>query len=176
MISESDVERKRDARLAQLAVQLDRVDEVAVVGERDLAPVGAPDGLRVLPRVRAGGRVADVADRHVALQRAQLLLVEHLVDEALVAHGHDVAALGGGDARRLLPAVLERVEREVGEAGDVVRRARRRRRRRTRRAGRRGVDQDGFGVIELTGRAGAEVRMAQPSNGPGVIRGVERPS
>ena len=25
-----------------------------------------------------------------------------------------------GDARRLLPAVLERVQREVGEAGDVV--------------------------------------------------------
>ena len=110
---------ERDAGLAQLGVQLDRVDEVAVVRERDLAPVGAPDGLGVLPRVRAGRRVADVADRHVAAQRAQLLLVEDLVDEPLVAHRHDVAALGGGDARRLLPAVLERVEGEVGEAGDV---------------------------------------------------------
>ena len=111
---------ERDAALAQLGVQLDRVDEVAVVAERDLAPVGAPDGLRVLPRVGAGRRVADVADRHVALQRAQLLLVEDLVDEALVAHRHDVAALGGRDARGLLPAVLERVQREVREAGDVV--------------------------------------------------------
>ena len=86
MISESDVERNDDALLAQLGVQLDRVDEVAVVGERDLAPVGAPDRLRVLPRVGARRRVADVADGHVALQRAQLLLVEDLVDEALVAH------------------------------------------------------------------------------------------
>ena len=94
--------------------------EVAVVAERDLAPVGAPDGLGVLPRVRARGRVADVADRHVALQRAQLLLVEDLVDEALVAHGHDVAALRRGDAGRLLPAVLQRVEGEVRQAGDVV--------------------------------------------------------
>ena len=32
----------------------------------------------------------------------------------------DVAALAGGDPGRLLAAVLERVEREVGEAGDVV--------------------------------------------------------
>jgi hypothetical protein len=61
-----------------------------------------------------------VADRHVALQRAQLLLVEHLADQPLVAHGHDVAALRGGDARRLLPAVLEGVQGEVGQPGDVV--------------------------------------------------------
>ena len=107
------------------------------MAERDLAPVGAPDGLRVLPRVGAGGRVADVADRHVALQRAQLLLVEDLVDEALVAHRHDVAALGGRDARGLLPAVLEGVQREVREAGDVVPRSDIRRTRRTRRAARR---------------------------------------
>ena len=61
-----------------------------------------------------------MTDRHLALQRAQLLLVEDLVDEALVAHGHDVAALRGGDARRLLAAVLERVEREVREARDFA--------------------------------------------------------
>ena len=53
------------------------------------------------------------------LQRAQLLLVEDLVDQALVAHGHDVAALRDGDARRLLPAVLQGIEGEVGEAGDI---------------------------------------------------------
>ena len=109
-----------DALLAQLGVQLDGVDEVAVVGQRDLAPVGAPDGLGVLPRVRAGRRVADVADGHAALERAQLLLVEDLVDEALVAHRHDVAVLGGRDAGGLLAAVLERVEREVGEPGDLL--------------------------------------------------------
>ena len=119
MISESEVERNVTPAARSSRVQLDGVDEVAVVGERDLAPVGAPDGLRVLPRVRARGRVAHVADGHVAAQRAQLLLVEDLVDEALVAHRHDVAALGRGDARRLLPAVLQGVEGEVGEAGDI---------------------------------------------------------
>ena len=103
-------ERKVDAALLQLGPELDRVDQVAVVGERELAPVVAPDRLRVLPGAAAGRRVADVADRHVALQRAQLLLVEDLVDEALVAHRHDVAALAGGDPGRLLAAVLERVE------------------------------------------------------------------
>ena len=61
-----------------------------------------------------------MANRHVPLQRAQLLLVEDLVDEALVAHGHDVAVLGRGDAGGLLAAVLERVEPEVREPRDLV--------------------------------------------------------
>ena len=120
MISESEVPRKAIPRSLQLGAELDRVGQVAVVGERDLAAVVAPDRLGVLPGAAAGGRVADVADRHVAGQRPQLLLVEDLGDEAGVAQGRDVAALAGGDPGRLLAAVLERVEAEVGEAGDVV--------------------------------------------------------
>ena len=81
MISESEVPRNVDPELAKLVVELDRVGEVAVVGERDLAPVVAPDRLRVLPRSAAGGRVADMADRHVAVERPQLLLVEDLGDK-----------------------------------------------------------------------------------------------
>ena len=61
-----------------------------------------------------------MADRHVALEGAQFLLVEDLIDKPLVAHRHDVAALCGGDARRLLPAVLERVQREVREPSDIA--------------------------------------------------------
>src|SRR5690606_7069245 len=64
-------------------------------------------------------RVADVADRHVADEPAQARLAEDLGDEAEVAQRRDVAALAGRDARGLLPAVLERVEREVGEPRDV---------------------------------------------------------
>jgi hypothetical protein len=109
-----------DALLAQLGVELDRVDQVAVVRQRDVARVGAVDRLGVLPRRRARRRVAHVADRHVAGERLELRLVEHLRHEAEVAHGHDVAALGAGDARGLLAAVLERVEREVGEPGDFA--------------------------------------------------------
>ena len=110
MISESEVPRKSMPALPQLVPELDRVGQVAVVGERHLAAVVAPDRLRVLPGAAAGGRVADVADRHVALQRPQLLLVEDLGDEARVAQRGDVAALAGGDPGRLLAAVLERVE------------------------------------------------------------------
>ena len=98
-----------DAGVGELGVELDRVDQVAVVGERHLAAIRAPHGLGVLPRRRPGGGVAHVAHGHLPAQRAQLLLVEHLRHEAEVAHGHDVALVRGGDARRLLTAVLERV-------------------------------------------------------------------
>src|SRR6185437_15595033 len=54
-------------------------------------------------------------------QRAKLVLVEHLRDQALVADGHDLpAAWGRGDPGRLLAAVLKREQGEVGDAGDVV--------------------------------------------------------
>src|SRR5918999_170049 len=109
-----------DAPVAELRVQLHRVDEVPVVRERYLAAVRAPDRLSVLPSRRSRGRVTHVSHRHLTLKRTQLLLVEDLGDEAEVAHGHDVALVGGRDAGGLLAAVLERVEREVGEAGDVV--------------------------------------------------------
>ena len=50
----------------------------------------------------------------------QLLLVEHLGDEAEVAERGEPALLGDGDARRLLAAVLEREEPEVREPRDVA--------------------------------------------------------
>ena len=118
MISESEVERNWTPGVGELGVQLDRVDQVAVVRERDLALVRAVDRLGVLPGRGARRRVAHVADRHRAGERLELALVEDLRHEAEVAHGHDVAALAGGDAGGLLPAVLEREEREVGEPGD----------------------------------------------------------
>jgi hypothetical protein len=49
------------------------------------------------------------------------VLVEHLRHEALVANGDDIAAVGGGrDPCRLLAAVLQREQREIGEARDIV--------------------------------------------------------
>jgi hypothetical protein len=57
-----------------------------------------------------------VPDRHVAAERAQLLLVEDLVDEPQVAQRHDVPAhVRSGDAGGLLPTVLQCVQREVRE-------------------------------------------------------------
>ena len=61
-----------------------------------------------------------MADRQLALQRAQLLLVEDLRHEPDVAHGHDLTVAAHGDPRRLLTPVLERKQGEVGEARHVV--------------------------------------------------------
>ena len=108
-----------DAGIGELGVQLDRVDQVAVVRERHLTAIRAPHRLGVLPRRRPRRRVAHVAHRELPAQGAELLLVEHLRHEAEVAHGHDVTLVRGGDARRLLTPVLKREQREVCEPGDV---------------------------------------------------------
>jgi len=80
--------------------------------------------LRVLPDARPGGGVAAVPDREVtAAERLQRGLVEHLRDQAHVLEHHRLAALGHGDPGRLLPAVLQRVQAEVGELGDLLARS-----------------------------------------------------
>ena len=58
-------------------------------------------------------------DRHRPREGTELRLVEHLRHEPELARGHDLAAVDGRDPGRLLPAVLERVQREVREPGDV---------------------------------------------------------
>ena len=55
-----------------------------------------------------------------ALQRLERRLVEYLRDEAQFAHGSDTPAVGDGNACALLPAMLQRVETEVGEPSDVT--------------------------------------------------------
>ena len=112
---------ERHVALAQLGVELDGVDQVAVVGQGERAAVVADDRLGVLPLRGAGGRVADVADRHVTDQGAELVLVEDLGDQALVADGHDLAPPESArDPGRLLAPVLERKQTKVCDAGDVV--------------------------------------------------------
>ena len=75
--------------------------------------------LRVRPLVRAGGRVARVADRGLARKRVQLLLVEHVRDEAHLAQHGEPALIRDRDARGLLAAVLEREQAEVRETRNV---------------------------------------------------------
>ena len=103
------------------------------MAERDGATASAVEQrLRVRPVRRAGRRVARVADRDVAVQAAQLLLVEDLRDEAHVAQHGQPAVVGDGDPGRLLAAVLERdAGRSSVSARDVALRARGCRRRRT---------------------------------------------
>ena len=109
----AELDPVRRERVAQLV----RVRQVAVVAERDRARAAVVDErLRVRPVRRAGRRVARVADRDVAGERLQVLLVEDLRDEAHVAEHGQAAAVGDGDPGRLLAAVLEREQAEVGRA------------------------------------------------------------
>ena len=86
-----------------------------------LADRGGPErGLGVLPGRGAGGRVPAVPDRDVAAQRGQRGLVEDLGDQAHVLVDHDPVAVADRDAGRLLAAVLQCVQAEVGELGDVL--------------------------------------------------------
>ena len=111
----------RGERLADLLAQRLRVDEVAVVAERDRAhPAVVQERLRVLPGVAARRRVARVPDRELAVEAGEAALVEHLRHEAEVAHRGQAPAFRDGDSRGLLAAVLERVEAEVAEARDVT--------------------------------------------------------
>ena len=106
--------------LHQLRAQLLDVHEVPVVTERDRARAPVMDQrLRVRPAVRAGRRVARVPDRDLSRQCVQLLLVEHLRDEAHVADDGEPAVVGDGDPGRFLAAVLKREQAEVREARDV---------------------------------------------------------
>ena len=88
-------------------------------GDRRLG-VAAEGGLGVLPGGAAGRRVAAVPDGEVPAQRRQRPLVEDLGDQPHVLVDEDRAAVGGGDACRLLPAVLQGVEAVVGELGDLL--------------------------------------------------------
>jgi hypothetical protein len=91
--------------------------EVAVVADGDLSVLaGDEEGLGLADGDLAGRRVARVADGGRAGQTVETLLVEDLGDEPHGALGAEHAAVGGDDAARLLPAVLELVEAEVGEA------------------------------------------------------------
>ncbi len=110
-----------DRHLGDQLLQLAGVGQVAVVAERDGSVGGGPEGrLRVVPGACAGGGVARVPDRDVALERCQRGLVEDLGDQAHVLVDEDLAAVADRDAGRLLAAVLQGVEAVVGQLGDVL--------------------------------------------------------
>src|SRR5829696_4380918 len=75
--------------------------------------------LGVLPGGGAGRRVAGVADCEETAQAAERRLVEHLADQPEVLVDDDGGAVGHRDARRLLTAVLEGVQTEIGQLRDL---------------------------------------------------------
>ena len=86
-------------------------------------------------------------DREVPAQAGQGRLVEDLGDQAEILVDHHAGAVADRDAGRLLAAVLQRVEPEVGELGDLF--------------ARRPDPEDAAGVLRA-GPLGVEV-VAQPA-------------
>ena len=109
------------ARFAGPGRQFGGVDQVAVVPERDAGACGgvAEHRLGVLPGGGAGGGVAAVPDRDVALHGGQRLLVEDLADQPEILEHQHLRAVGDGDACGFLAAVLKGVQAVVGELGDL---------------------------------------------------------
>ena len=60
-----------------------------------------------------------MADRDVALHRAQRLLVEDLADQPEILEHQHLGAVGDGDACGFLAAVLQCVKAVVSELGDL---------------------------------------------------------
>ena len=117
------IARDRAVEHAGAGNELGGVGEVAVVAEGEAGVADrAVDRLGVAPRARAGGRVAGVADGQMADQRCQRPLVEHVGDQAHVLDHHDRVAVADRHPRRLLAAVLQRVQPGVGQMGDGMRR------------------------------------------------------
>ena len=61
-----------------------------------------------------------MADAEVAGKYDEIFLIERLGDETHGSPALDLAAVARGDARALLPAMLQGVEREVCGAGCVL--------------------------------------------------------
>ena len=97
-----------------------RVDQVAVVGDGH-RPVrgGAGDRLGVAQVGAARGGIAHVPDGAVTGQALEPLPAEDVGHPAHRLLHVEVMPVGGGDAGRLLPAVLQRVEPEIGDVGGL---------------------------------------------------------
>jgi hypothetical protein len=69
----------------------------------------------------AGGGVAHVPDAAVAGQRLETRVGEDACTRPIAAVGEELLPVAGHDARRLLPAVLQRVQTQVGQVGRLFR-------------------------------------------------------
>ena len=109
---------KIDPCADQIVAQFLRVDQVAVVGDGDLAVRAVDqDRLRVLEAALAGGGIPHMADSARAGQPPNRRFVEVVGDVAHRLVHLQPVAVGRRDADALLAAMLERVQAEVGHVG-----------------------------------------------------------
>ena len=102
----------------EVVAQLARVDEIAVVANRDL-PMRTvdEDGLSVRELALAGRRVAHVADCRRSGQLGQRFAVEGIGDVAHRARHTHLLGVGRRNPRAFLSAVLQRVQPEIRHVG-----------------------------------------------------------
>lgn len=107
---------KNGTRQLQLVAESERVAEVAVMCEGELALLMVDlYGLTVVTRSAAGGAVPDVADGHFALRQGGKPVVgKYLADKPYVLMRIKQAVAADDDTRAFLPAVLKRVKAVVG--------------------------------------------------------------
>ena len=92
------------------------VGQVAVVGDGHLAPFAvAGQRLGVAQVRRAGGRIAGVADGHVADEVVQDFAVENLRHQPHAFVFAELAAVARDDARAFLAAMLQGIEAVIGQ-------------------------------------------------------------
>ena len=113
--------RQPEALRQQLVAQLRRVDDVAVVGERQRAVHRLDEErLDVALVRRTGRRVAGVADGVVAGQRLQRLVGEDVRHQAGLLVDAGAVPVADGDAGGLLAAVLQGEQAEERQLGDAL--------------------------------------------------------
>ena len=100
--------------------ELARVGEIAVVREADSVRRVHVERLGFRGVVAAGGRVADMAHAHVALELLHVVLLEHVAHQALALADEQLAVLDGRDARGILTAVLEHRQRVIDALVDPL--------------------------------------------------------
>jgi hypothetical protein len=104
----------------EAGAEVAEIDEVAVVCDGDESPGGVDaDGLSVEQGRVAGSGVAGVADGHGAGELGEHVVGEDLRNQAHAFDVGEVLAVGGSDAGRLLSAMLQGVEAEIGFSGGV---------------------------------------------------------
>ena len=108
------------ALVFEVGAQQGRIDDIAVVRHREIARIVAEqERLDILDAAASGRRIAHMADRHVAAQRGELRLVEHLRHQSVTLDAAEYAVVRRHDSGPLLSAVLQRMQTVIGQRRGV---------------------------------------------------------
>jgi hypothetical protein len=89
-----------------ITLELPRINQVAVVGERDSERGIHVKGLRLGGRCAPGGRIPDMPDPHVAAQAQHVLGSKNLTHEAVILSLMQARSIASSNTRRILAAML----------------------------------------------------------------------